>query len=408
MSTAQKVTISILVATISLFGIAFFIFHKTAPSNPISGTSLFPESSSSGTGSTSNTPKQSGTNSTSSTSTDAIASDKEFKPVLKQLSHNAVSGFTVMRSGLEPIVRYSERETGHIIDISPTTLETTTVSNTTLPKIQTAIWSPKGDKVIFRSITAKGVDTAAYAVPAEAGKEGAIVPIAFPANTLDFVFSPDSKKVFFLERNGVGVVGKILDLATSAQKQIFSSPLAEWLLEWNSPQSIILTTKPSAGVSGFAISLDEKGNETRLIGNRPGLTVLGEPQGKQILFSESADTRLATGIFNRTTETPSQYPIVTLPEKCTWSHLAIGGAYCAFPVHWPSAEMPDDWYKGLVFTDDAFAHIGSRFNTLYLRPSKERGGEALDATHLAVDRDEQFLYFINKLDGTLWSVQLYR
>lgn len=411
MTTSQKTLIGVLVLLIVLLGAGVFLARKSGSSVVTQGgTSSFPESSSSTSGETTNNTTISRVTGNETATSSALASSPSgaFVPILKKLSQNAIAGAAAL-PGKVPFVRYIERETGHVIDISPVTLETTTVSNTTLPKTQTATWSPKGDFVILRTLGSKGLTNTAYAVPSAAGKEGTLVPFTFPKNATEIVFSPDSNKVFTLEQNGLGVSGKLIDLTTLAQKQIFSSALAEWTLSWTNPKALTLTTKPSFGIGGFAVSLDEKGIQTNLLSNHPGLATLATPTGEHLLYSESDTRGLITYLFNTKTNESGEYDINTLPEKCVASRIDKEFFYCAGPTAWPKGELPDDWYKGLLHTDDQILGGGPGYDTeLVIGNKADRGGEALEATNLFLNETEQFLYFTNKRDGTLWSVQLYR
>jgi DNA-binding beta-propeller fold protein YncE len=75
----------------------------------------------------------------------------------------------------------------------------------------------------------------------------------------------------------------------------------------------------------------------------------------------------------------------------------------AVPQEISSGQYPDDWYQGLVTFNDSFWSIDTAQNstTNIVSPSQK-----FDARDLLVSPDGAYLYFINKIDGTLWSYRM--
>ena len=65
-------------------------------------------------------------------------------PTLRRVSNTAVASAITFESGEEVVIRFIERETGHIFDTTTTSLPQTRVSNTTIPRIQEVLWLPGG------------------------------------------------------------------------------------------------------------------------------------------------------------------------------------------------------------------------------------------------------------------------
>ena len=93
-----------------------------------------------------------------------------------------------------------------------------------------------------------------------------------------------------------------------------------------------------------------------------------------------------------------------LPEKCVWSNDNIN-VYCAVPNTVVGNQYPDVWYQGLVSFDDYFVKINTRTgNKITIANSANE--TPVDGTHLFLDNDEKTLFFINKKDSTLWSLNI--
>ena len=72
-------------------------------------------------------------------------------PRLRHLTTVPVAGIVGLMNGSEHFVRYVERATGHAYDVPvDTSAQTKRVSNTTIPKIQEARWSPDGASLLLR------------------------------------------------------------------------------------------------------------------------------------------------------------------------------------------------------------------------------------------------------------------
>ena len=216
------------------------------------------------------------------------------------------------------------------------------------------------------------------------------------------VASPDGTKYFVLEPNSNGVVGIVINSDGSGAKQVFSSALSEWMPQWVNANTIAMTTLASGQAVGYLYFLDlSTGNFTKILGPVQGLTTLTSPDLKKVLFSQTASTGFITRIFDTTTGAVGIPGITTLPEKCTWQNNTI--LDCGVPDTVPSGLYPDDWYQGIATFGDTLWTIDTKNNTINIIVSPS---ETFDITHLAASPDSNYLYFINKNDGTLWSYRI--
>ncbi len=168
---------------------------------------------------------------------------------------------------------------------------------------------------------------------------------------------------------------------------------------------ITLTTKPASIVPGYMYVINPaKKDFNRVLSNINGLTTLTSPNGKLVLYG---DNNMSLSIYNITTKNSSTLGVRTLPEKCVWGK-ASDTIYCAVPKFTPSGAYPDDWYKGEIsFSDDIWKINTTNGNTdLISDPISVVGGEDVDGIKLALDKDENYLFFINKKDSFLWELQL--
>lgn len=322
---------------------------------------------------------------------------------IQQLTTTPVSGFTVDTDSTgNTMVYYQERALGHIFELFLPNTTPTAISSSTEPTIYQSFWGKSGSDVIMQGIG----DSGTIKTVAEHITSGS--HIALPDNISAFAVSPDNTKAFYLIKTPQGAKGYTTTIDGKTQKSVFSSPLREWLISWATPTTITLTTKPSSRVSGSLYTMSTATFSPKIIlSGKMGLTGTLSPDGKTAVYTESTRGGMQTNYYTLATGTTKQASFTTLPEKCVWSKKVSGTIYCALPVVIPQGEYPDDWYKGVV----SFSDTIWRFNVGDPSPYSGRlviGSDVarFDATNIALDPAERYILFVNKIDGTLWSIDL--
>lgn len=216
------------------------------------------------------------------------------------------------------------------------------------------------------------------------------------------VVSPDGTQLFQLRTNEDGIVGYITNSNGRNERQVFTSPLTEWKAQWVSPTIIALTTLASNEADGYMYFLNPtNGDFKKILGPIRGLTTLVNPAGTTVLVGSSTGKSIALATFTITTGQMTPRDLKTLPAKCTWQNDTI--VVCAVPHTVSNGQYPDDWYQGNVKFTDSFWSIDTvqDSTTNLFTPS-----QVFDAYSLKLSPDQYYLYFINKLNGTLWSYRL--
>jgi hypothetical protein len=311
-----------------------------------------------------------------------------------------------------PALRYVERSSGIIYQTFADRLDERKFSSTIIPRVYEAYFGNKGESVVMRYLKEddKTIQTFVGVIPKEylgADSSGAneIKGSFLPENITDLSISPDNSRIFYIFNNVNTVVGVTLTLSTNTKVQVFDSRFSGWLSSWPNNKIITMTTKPSYNVKGFAYTIDiDRKDFNRVLGDINGLTTLTSPDGKMILYS---DNNLSLSIFNVNTNSGNVVGIKTLPEKCVWGQ-GSDVIYCAVPKSIDRGAYPDSWYTGEVsFSDEIWAIDSESGNTtLILNPSETQDGEDIDAIKPSLDKDQNYLFFINKKDSYLWKLDL--
>jgi hypothetical protein len=308
-------------------------------------------------------------------------------------------------------IRYIERGTGHIFDTSTSTLNKSRVSNTTIPKIYEALFTKNGDSLILRDLIGNtDIIRSRFAkleFATTTDKEKSLVTSDLPVNISALAISPSKTKVFSILKNGV--TGIMSEVDGGSKVGMLDIPFKEWLVTWPTDDSIILTTKASAYAPGFVYNLNTRNKSlSRIFGGYYGFTTLPSNDALKFLFSQSSRGQFKLSVFSKKDNSIKNLPLITLPEKCVWAKTEKDVVYCAVPTNLSFNIYPDVWYQGLItFSDDIWKlNLTTGESRIVASIEKESNGEIIDVINPVINKDDGYLIFTNKIDLSLWGLQL--
>jgi hypothetical protein len=419
---------------VALAAALYFVFHKTNYSSSIpsggGGNTLGSSSSFTPSGKSPSSSQESG-------STDSGIPAP--LPRLRHLTDSPTSGDIVIQRDVDVIkdrvkvketdyfVRYMERATGHIFEINTNSPAAAEISNATLPKVYEAIFAPGGNSLVARFLSATNPDQIlSYYIELKDKKQATTTPgtvasasanaktlkdaagAYLPIDLRELVMSPSGAKILTLSYTNGG--GKISVSSTNGSnvKSVLTHPLREWLLDMIGDGKAVITTKPSAIADGYAYALDvATGSLKKIIGNIAGLTVLPRNDGAALIGAGSNQGTINTFVYLVEGAKKIPLALTTLPEKCAWSNTDKSVVYCAVPEFIPQASYPDVWYQGrLTFTDDLWKINVSSGETNLISNLPKESTQKIDAINLTLSADDSYITFINKVDLTLWGLNL--
>lgn len=305
-------------------------------------------------------------------------------------------------------IKYIDRLTGHLYEISPDGNETKQLTITTIPGIYEVSWSKDLSRALLRYYsedTTSGLSfLASFPATSTSQSTGQTEGIFLPTSVNQALFSPtEENKIFYLLNSDGKTTGIIANTDNQSKKEIFSSSFTNFMANWPQKNIITLITKPSASASGFLYSLHPTNQTfTKILSAIQGLTVLYSPMGDEILYSKSENNSIETRIYNTKKETDVKLGVTTLPEKCLFSKLNTNTIYCAVPRPITSALYPDEWYQGKVSFSDSIWQI----NTVDGSTKSISSQQNFDATNLFSDSNENYIFFTNKKNNTLWALKI--
>lgn len=312
--------------------------------------------------------------------------------VLRQLTTRPVAGAIFVDGG----IRYVERGTGHIYEISLSTGTESLLSGTTLPLTVEATFSKEGNKVIVLSEQDNLLQTTVGSITKDDNGAGTFEGIALPESARSVEFSPISDDIFYLKTTDYGSEGHVFNAVTQTDRFLFATPLRDIRVLWGE-QTYVYTT-PSSEQIGYIYKVDGN-NLVYVHTGSNGLMALSYNDG--LILSTTEDYGLKTIFFDGTQD--KDLSIAMFPEKCVATTSATTTLYCADPTAFPQGTYPDDWYKGVVSFSDMIWSVNVDTGEADLLTSPEiESGRQVDVAQLGTNEDGTLIWFINKNDDTLW------
>jgi hypothetical protein len=425
----SKKQLYIVIGIFAIITIGFFVasFILTRKNNTPSETNSNPFGNFSPFGNTSETNTNTGSNSLTGGNTannqnvvenpNYVA--KKNLPILRQVTKNAIAGLYPTQKTGKAYVNYVEKENGNVFESKLETMQINRISNAVIPRITEASFANQGSSVVMRYLKNKGdtIFTFILEIPKTTSLND--VPINtsvpngrfLPVGITDIKISSDEKSFFYMTRSDMfdnrSSLGSIFTFEPISVSEVFQSPFSEWLPVSYNSKNIMLQTKASQKVDGFLYSFDIKtGVLKKILGDIKGLTTLPSPDGQHILYSESTKGGLALRVYHIADNTTTNLILQTLPEKCLWKNDNTT-LYCATPKTLIGATYPDVWYQGAISFSDNLWQVDTKTGkaSVILVPTGFTT-EPLDMTSLSLSPLQDFIYFINKRDSSLWAFEV--
>ncbi len=413
MSKKNTILIIIIAVIILIGGLIFFYFSSNrAGQNTTNTNTTSPFGNTSQNKTNNNTGVQT-TPTGLSTSTETVSLAK-----LIQLYKNPTSGtvFFVNKNN-QNILRFVDRAVSNVYEyvLSSQTGEVQRVTNVTIPKIQETVWSNSGSNLVLRyldtdtdnisSFSAK-IKTSSSSVSTNSFQE--LTGAFLSPNIKQLAINPTGDKLFGLvdKSDKSGTYGFTTNLDGSGKKIIFDSPISYWNISWPKENIITLTTKPNYKDVGLLYFFNTRTySMDRILGDITGMFTLTNKDANLVAYSYSSDNSFNLDIYDVTNKISDGYKIPTLADKCVWGNNNTKILYCAIPQTITPDNYPDAWYQGLESFNDDIWKIDLENGTMQ-QIYQGDANKNIDAFDLKISLDDQYLIFSNKIDLSLWLLQL--
>lgn len=327
---------------------------------------------------------------------------------LRKISAEQVAGAGALDVKVGTVVRHIEKATGHIYETELFSPNQNRISNTTIPTAYDAIWGNKNNSLIVRYLKDNNqtVDTYGLLIKeVSTSTENSVSAVKFPEGINDV--SSFGSTVFTLETNNSSSIGYISNFDGSKKIQIWNSPIKGVVSQYVNAKTVALTTKPHQDFEGFLFFVDTGNGQTKtILGNIFGLSTLVNDVATQVLFLDQGSTPKMF-VFDIKTKSTVDLTPTTFPEKCVWSKKDKNIVFCAVPQEYIGNNSLTLWYQGSTsFTDNVWKFDIKNNTSSMVGELFNESNDQIDVIKPILSENEQYLIFINKIDNSLWSLDL--
>lgn len=319
---------------------------------------------------------------------------------LQQLTTRAVAGFRFASSSDGDVLRYVERGTGYIFEINLTSGTEKQISPITIPQAAEAVFSPDaGFVVITAYANGKSMSTVLPSVN-ENGDEAVLLTLQTGATNFAF---EDETHVYYSVSDTARTWGYSYNLQSDTRSELFVLPFADPVLVWGSGVSgMYAYTTPASGMEGYLYKI-QNGSFIAVADGAEGLTAFAHDQDIVV----STIGKESYGSYALLNNEPHAQALFMVPEKCTFDRTTLLVAWCGAPLSIEQASYLDNWYKGVLASEDYLWSVDLESQTVTLVGDLATlAGRMIDVINLASSQEGNLLAFINKIDGALWLYRL--
>lgn len=326
---------------------------------------------------------------------------------LFKLEATPVAGFIAFNQGTSTVVRYADRATGNIFDISLPSLEKKRLTNNTIPQIYEAYFRDDGLAALFRALDEDdGMKNMAVTLtPPKATSTDALytLSLALLRGQIDGIAKGAGDALFYVVKDSNAVVSS--KWSGEGSQTLWSGPFNSWRTG-RLGSGIFVFTKPAATLPGYAYRLSG-GTLTKLLGPLNGLVAAANPAGTHLIYSytEGGLTRLFAEEVGK--GAAAEFSPSTLADKCAGSAPEKGIFYCGAPAIGVAGTQPDMWYQGKTHFSDSLWRFDATTGAaaLVFEPESDFGVPA-DVSLPQLSPDGRYFVFVNKNDLSLWAASL--
>ncbi len=324
--------------------------------------------------------------------------------VLEKIVSSPVAGFLFLKSGTSTSIRYAEKGTGKINDVNlfgDKVISQKVVADTQT-KVVSAYFFKTGLEIIRFKENEDGSFSGLYSLLSAS--------TTAPSKTIeDIILFLDrnvaENKAISVVQNGNGSIITMTDPGGTNAKKIWESSLQEITVQPLNGDLILMQTKPALGLTGSSFIISSS-IATPYLSGASGFKVLSNPDSQFAVFSDYANTKSPMQVFDKKLNKKWDLFINTLPEKCVWSKKQLEIVFC-FEFSNNPANLPNDWYFGKIALETkALWEISAKTSQESVLIDFSSVGEKIDITNPTFSADEKIIGFINKIDGSLWIIDL--
>lgn len=290
----------------------------------------------------------------------------------------------------ETRVLFYKKSGGDLLASDFTGQEQAQQTNLTVIGLIEAVWQRGGGRAVVRYADGDTVKSFLQI--------GTSTIAVLPQGITTAAWSPDGASLAYaVPRDGVLEV-TTTDAGGKNPRVAYRTPLTDAALHWITADTIVFAESPSAAADGHLFAWSRRdGSFVRALGPLRGLMGLWSPDGVMAAISTGA----ALSLHDRAKKETVPLSLATIAGKCAWADA--GTLFCAVPKDIsPGILLPDTYLRGEFNPSDRIVMIDAR--TRAVSPVFDEGD--FDMESIVVTKDKKRLFFVNRRDGTLWTLRV--
>jgi len=318
---------------------------------------------------------------------------------IQQITTEPVAGYGTASTSSGTILRYVERGTGYIQEVNLRSGLKKQVTPHSTPGAETAYFSPNLNGIVVTSNQNSVRKLTLIKLPQNQNADVTVAELPATAKNIKFI---DEETIFYTRGSFTQTTGYYYNIESQEMTERFRLALPDATVAITQNGNYYVYPRPSAVLLGAAYKVS--GNNLSPLGE-PGLGLIPYVEDTIEIITKINET--GTAYVSHTAQQGTVMPGVILPEKCA-ADTASNRFWCGVPEGAADEDYLENWYKGIVVSDDTIVEIDAfTGEALVLSVPKIDTGRLVDVTAMTYAPETGRLLFINKIDATLWSFDLY-
>lgn len=312
---------------------------------------------------------------------------------LRQLTTKPVAGSTFTQAASSSYARYMERGTGYISEINLENGAESTVSQTVLPKVASAVFAASGTRVAATSYN----NYVSSVFVGDVTENKTLDGIRLEPGARNIAFSDSGDVLYSVAQSGV-TRGYIHNLETQTKREIFAFNFINTDVHWGSGyDNTYLSTQPGEDLQGYVYTIDS----TTVNPVTPPFYNLVSFISPRHIIATYAQNDTTQSVLIEEDGSQTNLPLLIIPEKCVADTVFDDQLWCAAPL--ASEESITDWYKGVVSHNDYIWLVDTtQAQATMVANPEDLTGRILDIDQITINEAGDTLLLRNKTDQTLW------
>jgi hypothetical protein len=325
--------------------------------------------------------------------------------ILKEVIATTTVGTTTLETrrttrATTTILVFVDRTTGYIYGYPVESGKPYQITNTIIPGVYDAYFIDNGRKTMMRYLNQEENRIVSIIADVPSVQEN---EVPLPLSNIQYVSQTVTSITTNLAKDKISYVG-----ASDAGSAVYTltpkgpvakafSPFKEWSVAYGG-ESLYVTTKPSAYVSGVTLTVPDFQPE---ISDKTGL--MTNPGEKGVIFSSMWG---AQGLVNFISDNGEIRVLTTktLASKCAWGEKMF--LICGVPkiIPRPTEGLPDDWFQGRSTFDDDIYLINLKDGEKYPLYAFTTDDGVFDVSNVSLSKENKLISFNKKQDASLWML----